>query len=149
MNTPQWTRTTARLVATAAHIEEWRADAVLDMLATVGLLVVADYERPTAEALYGRYSQVRMMVRAPWRWVMCRETHDWMAIQYANAPHPGAGIPSFTMPGDEMPPVGLLITPNRGEHPARLMDVPIRLDPAARRIMIELVGKGPLWTLYP
>lgn len=124
-----WTERTERLVETA--IAEGGPVEVLRQLAAVGLLIQADYERPTLEDLYHRLAHIhRASIR--WRWVMCRETHDWLAATYANVKWASG---AFIIGGVQ---IGLLIEPNT-EQPSKLMGADIRVDPAARRVMFELV----------
>lgn len=124
LNDLTWTERTVRLVETA--MADGGPAEVLHQLAAVGLLVQADYERPTLDRLYQQLARMRATGR--WRWVMCRETHDWMAATYAGVSWVSVGA------GDAH--IGLLIEPNT-TTPSKLMGADIRIDPAARTVMFE------------
>lgn len=124
-----------------------------------GLMVRTQYYVPDAHELYDMYHQLahvdylgRGAVPKSWlRWVMCLETQQALARKYVNqqVPRP-VGIQEW-IDGDHDHPVEVMNSITmvwqaqaRRSLPAaieaaRLFDMPIRTDPAARRPMWEFI----------
>lgn len=117
----------------------WVADTVLDQLGRAGLFVRQDYYVPSRDELYNLYCQVDSASyrRLPFRWVMCAETISELKKLYGGTKY--AQMLAFSWDNDPakvVEPRGVNVFDNM-----RLFDVPIRIDPAARRPLIELVDE--------
>lgn len=120
----------------------WIADTVLDQLSRAGLLVRQDYYVPSPRELYDLYYKIDSASyrRLPFRWVMCSEILDELKRLHSGTKV--AKLREFSWTETSANPVMEMdwyyIFEVKPDSP-RLFNIPIRVDPAARTPMIELV----------
>lgn len=117
-------------------------------LARAGVLVVAEYYVPSPDELFGIYSAVgRELSRGmggQLRWVMCRETHDALmrrhGAQRAAVPVDIRRYWPATELAEPVPePESVAVADaDYSTTQARLFGIPVRIDPAARRPLLEI-----------
>lgn len=125
---------------------------IIDALEKAGLVVTTDYHVPTYDELFGMYNRLGdayLRGRIKVRWVMCAEIHDALQKQYRQRRYPTPIDLSFGL-SETQPTAEFLDNAARtvmegtrrwGDH-STLFGVPIRLDPAARRVMFEISEEG-------
>ena len=146
----------AREALRAAGFPPGHVDQVVALLVAARVLVDAPYYVPPIDDLYRGYAAlgtayIRGLI--PVRWVMCGETHDALARQY--------GAERYYQPATSVRTAGLATGPDglptpealaghidivmrrkTWTDPSKLFGIPIRIDPAARRPMFEIIPKG-------
>lgn len=116
-----------------------QTDVALDALRP--MLVSTQYVVPTFSDLMRAYSllaEARLTNRISLRWVMCLEIHDKLAMQYERTRYiSSAPLPSLD---PQLADDADWVFKNRlyWNDRSQLFGMPIRIDPAARRVMFEI-----------
>lgn len=124
----------------------------IDAMERSGLIVRKPYYVPDINELYGlmrQFSYYMPQGARGCRWVMCRETHDAIARQYATVRvAPLSDYRPWRAEADPEPPslgmavLGILESHRIWSEKSTLFGMPIRLDPAARSPLFELDSKA-------
>lgn len=134
------------------QVPSWLAEALAKKLARAGVLVSSAYYVPDIQELYGlmkTWSHHMNRGTKGARWVMCRETHDALGRIHGDRRVPRTPVLAFIAEGAEPPepesPINVI-----SMRPARLFDIEVRIDPAARSPLFEVDSeatrqRGELW----
>lgn len=118
------------------------------------MIVVSPFYVPTSDELFSQYGTLGyayLRGRIDVRWVMCAETHDalWRRYNTVRYPVPDDRIP-FVMaevsPSPELVAFEVRTVMERNRkwtEPGQLFGIPIRIDPAARTPMFEIIKARP------
>jgi len=117
-------------------------EAVLGALSN--MLVTTSYYVPTMRELmrgYDRLGAAHLRQQIKVRWVMCRETYDALAAQYSDTRY---AVMASVSPFDPSDPGAVDVTTRtvverRWNEPGYLFGIPIRLEPAARAPIFEII----------
>lgn len=133
----------------AANVRGEQLVIAVQELKDAGVLVSKGYYIPTFDDLHGDYGTLGaayLKGRIDVRWVMCKETRDALVTRYGEwryAPPPE--MPSWhadVMPSPEVLALEvrtIMERKLRWEDTDKLFGIPIRIDPAARRPVFEIV----------
>lgn len=113
----------------APIVDSWHeADRIIRVLSKVGLLVSSAYYVPSVGELFDSADEMHYTSR--YRWVMCSET--WTDLWRAHAGQRAR----LAWPVGDKPAEDVFIVDAVGNQ---LLGIPVRIDPAARRPMWEVV----------
>ena len=126
---------------------------LVEALVASGAIVRTEYYVPEARELFGLYRLLSWQMRDTTGvgWVMCRETRDALVEQYGPnrvrvlAPMLFSALLTMAEPGAAELESAVMTVMERGRHwsdSTMLLGLPVRVDPAARRPMLEVISNG-------